>query len=136
MRALEPRIKSLSGASSPGFTGVRAAARTGSAYSNELGCTGVNCNPTATLAARDQPASGSKPDNSTGDSSPERSGARVVDQGAIAASGGRRIPSSAPTSRLLAEFRPSLKKGDNDLLAKLPSAANCGRAVARDSHQA
>jgi hypothetical protein len=39
------RIKSLSGASSPGFMGVRAAAQPGIAYSAEPGRTAVNCNP-------------------------------------------------------------------------------------------
>jgi hypothetical protein len=45
LQPLNPRIKSLSGASSARFTDVRAAAQTGCAYSDELDCTGVNCNP-------------------------------------------------------------------------------------------
>src|SRR5689334_12397173 len=44
-RTPDPRIKSLSVASSEGFTGVRAAAQLGGAYSAELGRTVVNCNP-------------------------------------------------------------------------------------------
>src|SRR5689334_22344545 len=39
------RIKSLSGARSRGFIGVRAPGQAGRAYSGELGRTGVNCNP-------------------------------------------------------------------------------------------
>ena len=39
------RIKSLSGASSAGFTGVRTAAQIGSAYADELDRTRVNCQP-------------------------------------------------------------------------------------------
>ena len=44
-RGPNPRIKSLSAASSLGFTGVRAAAQTGCAYSDERDRIGVNCNP-------------------------------------------------------------------------------------------
>ena len=45
----DPRIKSLSGASSPGFMRVRAAAQIACAYSSELCRTGVNCNPNCNL---------------------------------------------------------------------------------------
>src|SRR5215469_13999838 len=44
-RTPNPRIKSLSGASSPGFIRVRAAAQIACLYSCELRRTGVNCNP-------------------------------------------------------------------------------------------
>ncbi len=42
---MELRIKSLSGAGSSGFTGVRAAGQNPRAYSDELRWTAVNCNP-------------------------------------------------------------------------------------------
>jgi hypothetical protein len=44
-RTLNQRIKSFSGASSPGFISVRAAGQTAYAYPGELGWTLVNCNP-------------------------------------------------------------------------------------------
>ncbi len=44
-------VKSLSGASSPGFMRVRAAAQIMCAYSRELHCTGVNCNPKCNLGS-------------------------------------------------------------------------------------
>ena len=44
-RTPNPRIQSLSMASSLGFMGVRAAGRTACVYPGELGWTAVNCNP-------------------------------------------------------------------------------------------
>jgi hypothetical protein len=44
-RTLNPRIKSLSGADSPGFIGVRAAGQAARAYLDELSRTTANCNP-------------------------------------------------------------------------------------------
>jgi hypothetical protein len=44
-RTLNPRIKSLSGAGSPGFMSVRAADQTVCAYPGEQGRALVNCNP-------------------------------------------------------------------------------------------
>ena len=44
-RTPNPRIKSLTGARSPGFMSVRAACQTACAYWGELGRTRVNCNP-------------------------------------------------------------------------------------------
>jgi hypothetical protein len=44
-RTSNPRIKSLSGAGSPGFMRVRAAAQAPRAYPGELGRIAVNCNP-------------------------------------------------------------------------------------------
>jgi hypothetical protein len=51
----KPRIKSFSGASSAGFTSVRAAGPTARAYSGELGRTAVNCNPNCNPEAGDPP---------------------------------------------------------------------------------
>jgi hypothetical protein len=50
---LNPRIKSLSGARSLGFMGVRAAGQAECAHIGELGCTGANCNPDCSPAVCD-----------------------------------------------------------------------------------
>jgi len=47
----KPRVKSVRGAGSPRFIGVRATGQAAHAYLAELGRTTANCNQTATLAA-------------------------------------------------------------------------------------
>jgi hypothetical protein len=55
-----PRIKSLSGASSPGFIGVRAAGQAGGAYLDERSRTAVNCNPDCNPGLDGFPLAGSR----------------------------------------------------------------------------
>src|SRR5215831_12849450 len=65
-RTPNPRIKSLSGARSPGFTGVRTATQTPRAHPGELGRTAVNCNPNCNPSPSPSGSPGDRPPRSKG----------------------------------------------------------------------